>query len=209
MLLWVAVSGGDRPSPQARPAGHRLRRLAAACSLLAAALVLATAQGPDSSHRAVEDGLPVDRIAVAAAIEPILFDRRGWTGTGRISLQRVDAEPVNFRVTLASPAMTDRLCAPLRTRGRVSCENRGRAVLNFLRWRWGSTAWGSNLRDYRRYLVNHEVGHSLGHRHRRCPGASRRAPVMLQQTGGALPCRRGSWPLRQEQRSTPLPRAQP
>ncbi len=150
-------------------------------------------------------GLDIDRKRFAAAVEKILFHRRGWLGPGsRISLQRVDADPVNFRVTLAGPRMVDRLCHPLRTRGRVSCENRGRAVINYLRWRTGSYPWGRDLGSYRRYLINHEVGHSLGHRHRRCV-AGRIAPVMLQQTGGAGACRHSGWPLRFERKTTRPP----
>jgi hypothetical protein len=154
----------------------------------------------------VQRGLDTDRAAFGRYVERVLFDRRSWTGPGaRTALQRVDSGRVNFRVTLASSRMTDRLCYPLQTNGRVSCENRGRAVINFSRWSKGASAWNGNLRGYRRYLLNHEVGHSLGHKHPSCPGARRRAPVMLQQTGGAAPCRRSSWPLRREREATPVP----
>jgi hypothetical protein len=146
----------------------------------------------------VEEGLPISHQDFAAAIERILFDPRGWLGPGsRITLQRVDEPPFDFRVTLAAPRTVDRLCLPLHTGGRVSCENRGRSVLNWLRWSTGSPHWTSKSR-YRNYLVNHEVGHSLGHGHRFCGGAGQVAPVMQQQTGPATPCIHAQWPKRAE-----------
>jgi hypothetical protein len=151
----------------------------------------------------VEDGLPIDHAAFARAIEDILFAPIGWLGRGSdLSLQRVDEPPYDFRVTLAKPHTVDRLCLPLHTGGRVSCENRGRSVVNWLRWSSGSP-WWTNQRAYRRYLVNHEVGHSLGHPHRYCSQSGAVAPVMQQQTGPATPCVHGFWPKRFERgRST-------
>jgi hypothetical protein len=153
----------------------------------------------------VEDGLAIDHAAFARAIEDILFAPVGWLGTGSdLSLQRVDKPPFDFRVTLAKPHTVDRLCLPLHTGGRVSCENRGRSMINWLRWSTGSP-WWSNQRAYRRYLVNHEVGHSLGHPHRYCAHHGGVAPVMQQQTGPATPCIHGFWPKPYERRRSTGP----
>jgi hypothetical protein len=153
----------------------------------------------------VEDGLAIDHAAFARAIEDILFAPVGWLGPGSdLSLQRVDKPPFDFRVTLAKPHTVDRLCLPLHTGGRVSCENRGRSMINWLRWSTGSP-WWSNQRAYRRYLVNHEVGHSLGHPHRYCAHHGGVAPVMQQQTGPATPCIHGFWPKPYERRRSTGP----
>jgi hypothetical protein len=97
----------------------------------------------------VEDGLPIDDAQFARVVEDILFAPDGWLGRGsRLSLQRVDRPPFDFRVTLAKPRTVDRLCLPLHTVGRVSCENRGRSVINWLRWSTGSP-WWTNERAYR------------------------------------------------------------
>jgi hypothetical protein len=60
----------------------------------------------------VEEGLAVPPQAFAAFVEATLSSRRGW---GReFAFKRVSRGPVSFRVTLASPPTTDRLCAPSR-----------------------------------------------------------------------------------------------
>jgi Protein of unknown function (DUF3152) len=143
----------------------------------------------------IEDGIQVDRRRVADTIASILGDRRGWGGTGRLSFQRVSSGPVSFRVVVANPSTVDRLCAPLITGGIYSCGMYGRAVLNLTRWRHGASAFRGNLTLYRRYLVNHEVGHLLGHSHRSCHASGARAPVMMQQTKGVGSCRPNGWPL--------------
>jgi hypothetical protein len=153
----------------------------------------------------VEDGLPVDRVAFAAAIDRILADRRGWLGPGsRIALLRVERPPFDFMVTLAKPGTVDRLCLPLHTGGRVSCENRGRSVINWLRWSTGSPYWTDRAK-YRNYLINHEVGHSLGHKHRFCGGRGQVAPVMQQGTGPVAPCVHAQWPKRFERALSKTP----
>jgi hypothetical protein len=144
----------------------------------------------------VEEGLAVSPRAFAAFVEATLSSRRGW---GReFAFKRVSRGPVSFRVTLASPPTTDRLCAPLETNGLFSCYMRGQAVLNFRRWR-ERALWPSR-RAHRRYMVNHEVGHAIGHGHTSCGGAGRPAPVMMQQSKGVSPCRASSWPLPEERR---------
>jgi hypothetical protein len=142
----------------------------------------------------VEQGLGIDARAFAASVVRILTDRRSWRGTG-IALRRVDRGPVSFRIALASPPTADRLCAPLRTNGRFSCFMRDRAVLNLRRWRHGAEPYGRLRTRYRAYMVNHEVGHALGHGHRGCSEPGRPAPVMMQQTKGTAPCRPNPWPV--------------
>jgi hypothetical protein len=146
----------------------------------------------------VEEGLADDPAAFAAAVERVLFDARGWGGGGRLSFQRVSSGPVSFRVTLATPATTDRLCLPLRTGGIYSCYAGGRSVLNAMRWHDGAAAYRGDLASYRVYMVNHEVGHALGHGHRYACGAGGLAPAMMQQTKSLYGCGRNPWPLAAE-----------
>jgi hypothetical protein len=153
----------------------------------------------------VQRGVGVDPATFAAAVQRILLDPRGWTGAGRVALQRVDSGVVDLRVTLASPRMTDRLCFPLHTAGFADCFNRGRAVINVNRWTQGSVSYAGDLAHYRDYLVNHEFGHGLGHGHRQCPGPGRQSFVMMQQTGTTFGCRRQPWPRVSEQHQALVP----
>ncbi|MBA3431715.1 MAG: DUF3152 domain-containing protein, partial [Actinobacteria bacterium] len=146
----------------------------------------------------VEGGLNVAPDEFAAQVEDVLDDPRGWSASGTFAFERVDQGPVSFRVTLASRGLTDRLCAPLVTNGLYSCYMNGRAVLNVWRWKVGADAYGRDLERYRRYLINHEVGHALGRGHRYCPAAGEPAPVMMQQTKGVAPCKSHAWPLAYE-----------
>ncbi len=142
----------------------------------------------------VEKGLPIDAQDFADDAVAVLADERSWIGVDGISVQRVPAESASFKITLAGPALTDELCAPLITNGIYSCFNSGRAVINFSRWMEGASAYGDDLASYRRYVINHEAGHAFGHGHVACPAAGLPAPIMMQQTKGVAPCRPNPWP---------------
>lgn len=144
----------------------------------------------------VEVGIPVDPTDLAALVDTVLADPRGWTAAGDVQLQRVaaDAEP-SFRVRLATPATTDARCAPLDTHGELSCRNGADVMLNLRRWVSGAAPSEMDLTDYRKYMVSHEVGHALGRDHAECPAPGQLAPVMLQQTLGLDGCRPNPWPF--------------
>ncbi|MEV2276347.1 DUF3152 domain-containing protein [Nocardiopsis sp. NPDC049922] len=141
----------------------------------------------------VEKGLPGAAEDFAAAVEEILGDPRSWGNDGERSLQRVDGDDADIRVLLAAPDTVDRLCAPLRTNGFVSCASGNRAVINQNRWVSGVEHFDGDLETYRIYLINHEVGHTLGHGHVFCPGGGEPAPVMQQQTLGLQGCEPNGW----------------
>ncbi len=145
----------------------------------------------------VEAGLPVDGDVFAAAVLTTLNDPRGWSVPDGVTFSRTAADDASIRVVLASPATTDRLCAPLATESRYSCGNSvtGAAVLNFERWVLGAPDFGDDLATYRQYLVNHEVGHVLGHGHEDCPAPGAVAPVMVQQSISAQGCLTNGWPV--------------
>ena len=142
----------------------------------------------------VEHGLDIDGAKFADTVLATLNDPRSWGGDGSRTFSRTAGE-ASLTVTLASPATVDRLCAPLDTGGLWSCGVQGRAVLNHLRWVTGSAVYGDDMAAYRQYLVNHEVGHVLGHRHRSCTSSSAPAPVMVQQSGAPIACLPNGWPF--------------
>ncbi len=154
--------------------------------------------GPGRVQRytvSVEGGLGVDAAQFAREVDRTLADPRSWGHAGAIAFQRVDHGPVEVQVVLASPATTDRMCRPLSTNGIYSCGNGPTAVINGMRWLRGADAYAGHLALYRQYVVNHEVGHTIGHGHQGCPAPGRLAPVMMQQTIGIGRCVASPWPF--------------
>ena len=141
----------------------------------------------------VESGLDVDRAAFAAYVLATLNDRRSWTENGRRRFARTDGA-ADIRVVLASPKLSAAICRPLRTFGKLSCRQGDQAVLTTYRWVKAIPEYAGDRDGYRHYVVNHEVGHALGHPHEYCAGKGRMAPVMMQQTKGLQGCRPNPWP---------------
>ncbi|TDW18326.1 DUF3152 domain-containing protein [Kribbella kalugense] len=142
----------------------------------------------------IEQGVSVNGAAVAAAIHKTLTDPRGWQAVHPVSFERTDKVDADLRIILATPALTDKLCLPLDTGGEVSCRVEDRVVLNAKRWMYAIPAYNGNVDLYRSYLVNHEVGHALGHGHSTCTKPKTPAPVMMQQTKGLAGCLPNAWP---------------
>lgn len=209
IVVAVALTIGDEPEVRVpAPTSAPTRRATTESTLDVDSLrptdeyVVAPGTGPvvGSGERytytvEVEVGVPVDPATLAVLVETALSDPRGWTATGEVALQRVGpgATP-RFRVRLATPATTDLRCAPLDTRGEVSCRNGEDVMINLRRWLEGADPSGLSVQDYRTYVVNHEVGHALGHEHVDCPAPGQVAPIMLQQTLGLGGCTPNPWP---------------
>ena len=154
----------------------------------------------------VEDTLPWSPRRFASAAVTTLTHQAGWQADGAHILQRVGPPATaQLRVLLATPGTVDALCAPLKTRGRLSCRNGNRVVINAWRWVHGAPGYDGDLVGYRRYVVNHEFGHALGMPHVTCPRRGALAPVMLQQTKGLDGCRPNPWPARVDLRTGPVP----
>jgi hypothetical protein len=144
----------------------------------------------------VETGTGQGAPAFAAAVDATLADPASWTGQGRWSLQRVTTSDVDFVIRLATPATVDKVCATvgLDTGGHESCRAGEFVMINLDRWLQAVPHFRGDVALYRRYVINHEVGHRLGFGHMACPGPGRLAPVMQQQTTGLNGCRANGWP---------------
>lgn len=141
----------------------------------------------------VEAGLSVDPAAFAGFVLQTLNDPRSWGHGGRMTFARTGGA-YDLRVVLASPDTSARLCAPLQTMGTLSCGKGNTAVLTLYRWVNATPEFGADRTLYRHYVINHEVGHTLGHGHELCPGKGKVAPVMMQQTKGLKGCLPNGWP---------------
>ncbi len=135
----------------------------------------------------------LDPVAFADFALGVLNDPRSWGAGGTTSFARTDGD-AEIRLVLATPDTSAALCRPLRTGGTLSCRSGDAAILTWYRWVEAIPDYGEDRTGYRQYVVNHEVGHALGHGHAPNPGAGKLAPVMMQQTkglDGALP---NPWP---------------
>lgn len=143
----------------------------------------------------VEGGLGVDPKKFAGFVLRVLNDDRSWGHGGTMTFARTDRADADITVVLASPDLSASMCRPLVTYGTLSCRQGDQAILTLYRWAKAIPDYGKDRTGYRRYVVNHEVGHALGHAHQYCPGKGRIAPVMMQQTKGLGVCRPNSWPF--------------
>lgn len=141
----------------------------------------------------VESGIKINRKAFANFVMETLNDPRSWRHKSHDRFERTDGN-ADIRVVLATPTTSAELCKPMTTRGVLSCRRGNAAYLTMYRWVNATPDYQSDRNGYRRYLVNHEVGHALGRAHARCKQEGWLAPVMLQQTISLAGCRPNSWP---------------
>lgn len=121
----------------------------------------------------------------------------GWSRAG-LRFEEV-ASGGRLTIILAAPAevaAANPVCSAT-----LSCSVGSLVYINDDRWRLATDPWnaaGGSLRDYRHMVINHEVGHSLGHGHADCPAAGTPAPVMRQQSTNLQGCTFNPWPLASE-----------
>jgi hypothetical protein len=145
----------------------------------------------------VEKGSGQGANTFAEAVDTTLADPRGWTAAKKWRFQRVAGGDVDAVILLATPETTNRICRAggLDPGGYTSCRTGDQVVINLARWLLAVPAFGGDLDTYRKYVVNHEMGHQLGHGHVLCGGSGRPAPVMQQQTLGLQGCVPNAWPF--------------
>lgn len=88
-----------------------------ATSIPTGRLVSGSYAGESSVHVEIEEGLALDPDCVAEVVAAA-----------------IDTPPTDVTVTVASPAMVGRLCAPLDTTGLATCWNGSRALIDADRW---------------------------------------------------------------------------
>ncbi len=154
----------------------------------------------------IEKGLPTAPSQFVKDVLSVLCDDRSWIGSGKVRFRYDPNGPL--LIGLRTPSSTERRCKQLiglSVNYYYSCAGSSEVVLNSDRWFHGSKFWPGSVAQYRRMLVNHEVGHTLGQRHRTCPRDGAYAPVMMQQSKGLTTngdtCKPNPWPLAYEERS--------
>lgn len=131
----------------------------------------------------------------AAQASQTLNDSRGWSQLG-LKFQQVPSGG-DFNLILSEPSQVPSF-APGACSADWSCRVGVSVIINDMRWTGATPAWnaaGGGIRDYRHMVINHEVGHWLGHGHANCSAAGSYAPVMLQQSIDLQGCKFNPWPL--------------
>ena len=142
-------------------------------------------------------------VAFANTVYETLNDPRGWPRAGAVFTQVADDACVgaDMAIILAqAERMTDYSegCST-----EYSCRVGDDVIVNADRWNGGTDAWlgaGGTLARYRTMVINHEVGHRLGHIDNEtwctAPGAA--APLMQEQSMDLDGCVGNEWPLEDE-----------
>ena len=139
--------------------------------------------------------LKADRTEFEKLVDQTLTDNRGWARAG-VKFQKV-ASGGRLHVVLASGVEVEK-ASPNGCSSELSCTIKPYVLINDDRWLNGTDSYqGVGIAAYRQMVINHEVGHFLGHDHVwSCDNGV--APVMLQQSTGLRGCSANSWPLASE-----------
>ena len=129
-------------------------------------------------------------------VSETLNDARGWVRAGLKFIEVKSGQDLNIILSDAASLEATAGCS-----GELSCTTwNNEVIINDERWREGTEASrgaGMATRDYQHMVVNHEVGHWLGHYNHEtsCPNGGL-APIMLQQSTGLRGCDAfNAWPL--------------
>ena len=124
-------------------------------------------------------------------------DERGWRRAG-VEFKYVENNG-DLHMILAEPGIIGALggCS-----SQLSCTVKPSVYINDDRYMGASESYralGISVENYRIMVINHEVGHWLGHDHIvSCETSTGLAPIMLQQSTGLRGCRPNYWPLSSE-----------
>lgn len=152
-----------------------------------------TSRAGDLTYKITVDPLYDDYAqCFAAEVRSILNDDRSWGGVREAEI----GETPNAWIILAPPGAACGLPDWIGRSCAAGANGRGEIRINSLHWfrgpGWYMDKPDIGLADDRRHLVNHEVGHMLGHRHSQC--LEDEATVMTQSKEFGV-CEFRPWPI--------------
>lgn len=133
-----------------------------------------------------------------------LNDTQGWPRAGVVFTQG-DESTCTITITLAQAEEVPSFSSYCSTE--YSCRVGDDVIINNTRWHHGVDHWlenGKTLAQYRSMVLNHEVGHALGHMDNEtpCGGEGQAAPLMQEQSMFLHECTPNQYPLDSELWST-------
>lgn len=142
-----------------------------------------------------------DTSAFAATVYRTLNDPRGWARAGATFVQAGEGQSCDMHLVLSAPEYMTSFAQGCSAE--YSCRVGDDVIINVKRWNGGVQAWfsaGGTLARYRQMVINHEVGHRLGHydNEQVCSGAGNPAPLMQEQSMDLRGCTPQEWPLDEE-----------
>ncbi|WP_300767254.1 DUF3152 domain-containing protein [uncultured Bifidobacterium sp.] len=128
-----------------------------------------------------------------------LNDPRGWPRAGAVFTQA--STRCDMTIYLSEAQYMTQFASGCSEN--YSCRVGDEVIINLTRWNHGVDSWldnGGTLARYRRMVIDHEVGHRLGHKDNEttCDAAGNRAPLMQEQSMNLRTCIPNEWPLDDE-----------
>lgn len=148
-----------------------------------------------------------DLTEFANTVFSTLNDPRGWPRAGAVFQENEgadpNADPNACSMTLTLAAADQMTSFSTECSDEYSCRVGNDVVINIDRWNNATEGWlnaGGTVERYRTMVINHEVGHRLGHLDNEltCPAVNQPAPLMQQQSMDLLGCVPNEWPLDEE-----------
>ena len=148
-----------------------------------------------------------DLTEFANTVFSTLNDPRGWPRAGVIFQENEGADPNTdpnaCSMTLTLAAADQITSFSTECSDEYSCRVGNDVIINIDRWNNATEGWrnaGGTVERYRTMVINHEVGHRLGHLDNEltCPAVNQPAPLMQQQSMDLLGCVPNEWPLDEE-----------
>lgn len=132
-----------------------------------------------------------------------LNDPRGWPRAGAVFQEADGTDPNACSMTLTLAAADQMTSFSTECSDEYSCRVGNDVIINIDRWNNATEGWlnaGGTVSRYRTMVINHEVGHRLGHLDNEltCSAVNQPAPLMQQQSMDLLGCTPNEWPLDEE-----------